>query len=552
MSKRRAGSSPASPTTKNNDKLIRMKKLFVFLLAITTSLFFTASVFAVSADEKIVTFDSKITITKENKAIVTETIGYDLGSTGHHGIYRDIPIDYRDGKDTYYVTAKHLGTTDETGQNVQAETSESDGNYRIRLGDPDVGTLTGLHIYKINYEISPIITKQGGKPFLNIDVVGTGWQVPIVSAKVQISLEEGSDFSNVKCFVGVQGSTKQCIDPTDAPTNTLYYTAAELNPYEGVTINANLPDDFVTEYLQPNQERPVDWTEILLGLGVFLIATFSALVVFFVLFLRWWRARVKRKKQIVVAQYEPPVGLSPAQIGHLEDDSSSMAEVTATLIDLAVRGYIKITQQPKTGIGGIFGGNEYVLTALKPTLDLEASQSSLCSAFFNGNNEVKLNDLDRTVMAAEITSFKNSTKKILEDKGFYEKSGNLLEKGTLSELGAKEWALVEGFKLYLNVVEKDRIAFTDAPEKTPERFNKLLPYAIALGVEKQWAKQFEGIDVAQSATWYSGQNVAAFSAATLISDLNSGFSSAVSSNTSVSSSGGSSGGGFSGGGGGSW
>jgi len=78
-----------------------------------------------------------------------------------------------------------------------------------------------------------------------------------------------------------------------------------------------------------------------------------------------------------------------------------------------------------------------------------------------------------------------------------------------------------------------------------------LPYAIALGVEKQWSKQFAGIDLTSSTNWYNG-NVATFSAVALASDLGGIFASTISSNSSVSSSGGSSGGGFGGGGGGSW
>ncbi len=98
-----------------------------------------------------------------------------------------------------------------------------------------------------------------------------------------------------------------------------------------------------------------------------------------------------------------------------------------------------------------------------------------------------------------------------------------MQKGNLTDEGAKQWALVDGFKLFLNVVEKDRLKFTDAPEKTPERFSKLLPFAVALGVEKQWAKQFEGIDVTQSTnSWYNGGNMAAFSAASRGSPRNRG------------------------------
>lgn len=521
-----------------------MKKLFIFLLAITSCLMFVSSVQAVAADEKIVTFDSQILITKKNTAQITERIGYDLGSTPHHGIYRDIPIDYRDGKDTYYITAKHIGTTDEQGRKVQAETSENNGNYRIRLGDPDVGNLTGLHIYNISYELSPIVTKKDGKPFINIDAIGTGWPVPILSASVLLQLENDAPLSNPQCFIGLQGSKQACAQ---------FGKATQLSPYQGMSINANLPDGYVSTYLQPNQKRPVDIWPIVMGVGIFVLFGGIFAVAMVIIFLRWWRARTKRKQQIVVAQYDPPTSLSPAEIGHLEDDSSDMAEVTATIISFAVNGYLKITQDKKTGIGGIFGGNNYTLTSLKSSKGLSPSEAGLFGTLFISGTTVKLNDLDKSAMASEITTFKSATKKSLEAKGFYAKDGGVLQKGNLTDEGAKQWALVEGFKLFLNVVEKDRLKFTDAPEKTPERFSKLLPYAVALGVEKQWAKQFEGIDVTQSTNnWYRGNNMALFSAASLTSDLNSGFSSAVASNSSVSSSGGSSGGGFGGGGGGSW
>lgn len=523
-----------------------MKKLILFLGILGLTFVAAQPAQAVSADEKIKSFDSKVLITKDNTARVSETIVYDFGSTSHHGIYRDIPIDYYDKDNTYYLTSKYLVTTDGGGQEVQAEVSEVDGNQRIRLGDPD-RTITGVHTYKISYTLHPIVTKKDGKPFLNLDVIGEGWQVPIEKASATVSLEVGSQMSNI-AWLATRGRT--AIE--QAPTNSSSFGVEGLNPRRGMTINATLPDGYVSKYLVPNQKRPMSLGDIMLIL-VFLAIPIITGAVALIFFMRWQRARSKRKKQIVVAQYEPPTSLTPAEIGHLEDDSSDMSEVTATLISFAVRGYIKIAQTKKTGVGGIFGGNDYTLSALKPAKGLSPSEAGLFGTLFLGGNTIKLNDLDKAAMASEITSFKSATKKSLEDKGFYSKTGGVLEKGNLTDAGAQQWALVDGFKLFLNVVEKDRLKFTDAPEKTPERFSKLLPYAIALGVEKQWAKQFEGIDVTQSTNgWYNGSNMAAFSAASLTSDLNSGFSSAVESNSSVSSSGGSSGGGFGGGGGGSW
>ncbi len=133
-----------------------------------------------------------------------------------------------------------------------------------------------------------------------------------------------------------------------------------------------------------------------------------------------------------------------------------------------------------------------------------------------------------------------------------------------TELGAKTASELEGFKMYLQTAEEHRLNILTPPEKTPELFEKLLPYAIALDVENDWSRKFD--DVLQLANyvpeWYTGNNPIT------ISGMSHSFTSSVSSagvNPSSSSSsssggswssgnsgGGSSGGGGGGGGGGGW
>jgi uncharacterized membrane protein len=123
---------------------------------------------------------------------------------------------------------------------------------------------------------------------------------------------------------------------------------------------------------------------------------------------------------------------------------------------------------------------------------------------------------------------------------------------------AKEYIL--GLKEYLQVAEKDRIKFHNAPEKNPEHFEKLLPYAMVLGVEKEWAEQFKDIYL-QNPSWYNDPSGANFNSLILVNSLSSFSTSANSTLASMPSSasgggsgfsGGGSGGGFGGGGGGSW
>jgi uncharacterized membrane protein YgcG len=78
--------------------------------------------------------------------------------------------------------------------------------------------------------------------------------------------------------------------------------------------------------------------------------------------------------------------------------------------------------------------------------------------------------------------------------------------------GRKVMDEIEGFKQYLGVAEEDRLNFLHPPEKTPELFERYLPYAVALDVENRWAERFAGVLAAAAAagaataTWYSGNS----------------------------------------------
>ncbi len=129
----------------------------------------------------------------------------------------------------------------------------------------------------------------------------------------------------------------------------------------------------------------------------------------------------------------------------------------------------------------------------------------------------------------------------------------------VTPLGRKRLDEIEGFRTFLEAAEKDRLNFLHPPERTPELFEKLLPYALALGVEQRWAEQFSNVLSAAAAEgrspdWYSGRSPGAFSTGALAASLGDSLSSAVasSSGSSGSGGGGSSGGGGGGGGGGGW
>jgi uncharacterized membrane protein YgcG len=135
--------------------------------------------------------------------------------------------------------------------------------------------------------------------------------------------------------------------------------------------------------------------------------------------------------------------------------------------------------------------------------------------------------------------------------------------------GRKILDKIEGFKMYLSIAEKERLNLLNTPDKTPELFEKYLPYAFALDVEQEWSEQFSdvlskayGPSADNAPRWYSGPSWHTLGASAFTSSLGSSLTTAVSSAASSSSSspgsssggggGGSSGGGGGGGGGGGW
>ena len=141
--------------------------------------------------------------------------------------------------------------------------------------------------------------------------------------------------------------------------------------------------------------------------------------------------------------------------------------------------------------------------------------------------------------------------------------------------GRKAMDEIEGFRLYLSVAEADRLNRLNPPDRTPELFERFLPYALALGVEQEWSEQFSEVFARMAAegtapeswrggyhpAWYVGNGLRGFNAGAFTSGLGSTLSGAISSASVAPGSrsgfgggggGGGSGGGGGGGGGGGW
>ncbi|HET7853861.1 MAG TPA: DUF2207 domain-containing protein, partial [Candidatus Methylomirabilis sp.] len=306
-------------------------------------------------------------------------------------------------------------------------------------------------------------------------------------------------------------------------------------------------------------------------------------------------------------RYEPPDDLSPAELGTLMDNSPDMRDITATLVDLAVRGYVLIEEKKEARLLGLWSDTDYIFTLRKEPAEwqgLKPHESKLLNALFaNGSRtSVELSDLENRFYKDLPEIHDRIFERLLTRRYYTERpdkvrnayliagaviSGIAISAGTFiphwmglaplpfvaagfltaltiigfglvmparTLMGARALEGVLGFEEFLSRVEADRI---DRTVKTPEMFEKYLPYAMALGVENNWVRAFEDI-YRQRPEWYRGTDGASFHPRTFVSDLGRMSTQAASAMASAPRSsggsgfggGGSSGGGMGGGGGG--
>jgi len=283
-------------------------------------------------------------------------------------------------------------------------------------------------------------------------------------------------------------------------------------------------------------------------------------VVLVLMFYFWYtRGRDPAGRGTIITQDEAPDSLTPAEVGTILDEEADNLDISAELIHLAIGGYLKITQTKEKGL--VFDSEDYQFEKLKDQADLANDfDRHLITALFKGRDQVKLSELKKTIYK-DLAKIKEMIYLATVQKGYFKgnpgktKTFFLLLGGVFFTIGfilndslglinflsfamsgviigtigwfmpartkkgvmARERIL--GLKKYLQAAEKDRLAFHNAPEKTPANFEKLLPYAICLKVEKQWAGQFAGIYENQNTSWYGSYNYSAFSALILIDDL---------------------------------
>jgi uncharacterized membrane protein YgcG len=507
--------------------------IFLLLLGIVP-------VSAQSRNWRIADFKDTIAISEDGSALVSERIT--LVFVGQwHGIHRTIPVEYPGPQGTNYTLYLDVkSVTDENGAKLKYESSRS-GAYRdLKIYIPDAEDAT--RVVNIDYTVRNGVRYFDSHDEFYWNVTGNDWPVPIDHASAFVTLpEKAAGTLRAQAFTGVYGSTEGEATSEVKGADVMFETTNPLPMRGGMTIDIYIPKGILK---QPSSLIRLAW---FLGSNPIVFLPLLTLAVMVGL---WHTVGKDPDPGLSVApQYEPPKGMTPAEAGTLIDDSTDPRDITSTIVDLAVRGNLKIEEAVDTTLG-IFKSKDYVLHLLKPREqwgnDLAPHERVMLENIFAGGSETRLSSLKNRFYTA-IPVIREDIMSALKRKGMYLLDPNsangysiaaafaialllaavqylgwlnlfssvplVIGSGLISAgiwwlfaremtaktlLGGRTKIAILGFQEFMNRVDADRIK-----RLPPDTFEKFLPYAMAFGVEHHWAQAFAGM-VKDPPNWYVG------------------------------------------------
>lgn len=549
-------------------------------------------------EEKVYTFRSQVTVDVSGYISVREEIGiFAGGKIFKRGITRALPLT-RSDKDGNRVAVEYDIVSARKNGEPEPFFSEREGDDRIvYVGKSDRLLDAGWYTYTLDYITSGQIVFLEEYDELSWNVNGLSDHT-LDTVTVVVRLPEGAEIVSYRSYVGEYGSTKEDCRAETLPDGSLYLEAVSVAPQQMLTLSVGFVKGVVTPpatgrnlYSGPVPSTFFDRN----GLPIASAILFLLLLTYY--FFTWRRYGVDPPRPVVIPQFSPPEGLSPASVGMLHKEKYWNDLITPAIVNLAVKGFLRISESERPSLLRR-KDRVYTLVRLKEKDDtLPQEESLVLERLFKQDNEVVLDGKYNAAIAELMDHFRRELNRqfrpllreganrkfmvlpwiilifylcllfyfvrfepvrqvglyivvalfsfpvvillslILRKRvgrsriGWFSCAlgvalgisslslllifrGDSLSMNTIGfivgfpliVIGFMAYSFlirrpderklylqsqIEGLKIYMDTAEEKLLQFFNPPTITPEVFEQLLPYAIALGMEDIWGEKFE-------------------------------------------------------------
>jgi len=545
-----------------------------------------------SFNERITRFDSTITVHEDASLTVKEVISVvSAGKQIRRGIVRIFPTRYKDNKTVQFKVAKIL----RDGQPAKYDISHKRDFTYVYIREKNKLLTPGKYTFEITYKTNRQLGFFENYDELAWNVTGA-FTLPIdkVVAKIILPREIPRDKIQLVAYTGYSGERgKDYKAQILGNGNCQFETTRPFKSGENITIVAIWPKG----YIQPPTTQQNIKYAILAHLNLFM--AIIGLLILFIFFITVKLIHWKKDSSVIIPRFKTPTGIFPGKIRFLISKTTyDKTAFAADIVNMAVLGLLKIEpiekrwrkkyyrlikdnpktipQEYKKAYTALFSTDNTVILKYK-------NMTTIKNAWLKMDGEAKDKSEQYinpqkcwvyigTILGIILLLLTLALSLYIEGRINSSTTFQLLALvllphfifGKFLKIYTPEGKTViddiQGFKMFLNATETDRLSMTSAPERTPQQYERFLPYAIALGVEKNWTKQFAPIFAKLLSEgkmphpiWYLGNG---FHSSGLSSSLGSSLSSSLISSThapgttSSFGGGGSSGSGGGGGGGG--
>ncbi len=493
------------------------------------SLFVCLFFFQLNAQqEAIKNFSAELTVEADGSVVVAENITvYANGNEIKRGITRALhrrPIGEDAATDRFdYEVISVTRNGIEDGYHTKSE-----NGYRvIYVGKKDVILDPGTYTYTVKYRSDNQAYFLEGIDEIRWPLIGTEGRLPVEKASMTINFPSGTELINSSCYTGGDGSRDADCTISRGVSSVTFTSDRPLAVGEGMLVSTGAPIGTIMRPVPPPPPTPLQqkgslWASIF---GLFLSLYYG--------YTTWKKFGVDPVVEDPGLQFAPPEGLSPASVAYLHSSYPSQAQLTASITALAIGGYLDIVEEERSGF--LSKKEIFILrpTNLKPQAgSLPPEQQILYDQLLKIGEDIELNGEYNEQLNAVTTKHseslseqhgaflkeKSNGKKILPLLAIFvatavlgglflqysPKPGIVVFAATMFLLTIGlclfAWLIrlptlekvtlrgkIKGLNNYLKLSEKKRKQLYNAPEMNQDHFQALLPYAIALGRENNWA-----------------------------------------------------------------